>query len=661
MSVAAAYLAALVLLAAAPDAGDASASAPPKLAYEQALSTARAAAEAGEADRTLAAYELAWRRSIEAWQASAFGTRTLTIPIGDLRRGDFRTSKVEIPAGDDVQDHVAEEAALAAARLGRREQAVSWALRIQARVDLRSTDLTSGQRDALEKLRLWAVAASRPEDAVYYDRLLNKDEADRRARWESEAAERQRFQRIAGAVTAAVLALAGYFLVKLARAVAAARRELGPQGQLDFVAFSGVRVLGRDPDGRPFRWRSSGLDLFGRVALSAVLWSTVPLALFGAVAFWRLGWDHARPDKLGETVLIMGLADLFAAFACFMALMQLGSPPSAIRRHVELRAEGLAVRTVRGLVLTKVFDELVPYSAIVDLRVLEHVEHHREVTVRLHLAIAELPGRRLVLGGSGKPEKARGSSKPWRRPRGCGWPADLRMTSGARGPTLPALPQTTGVSRAIGPWHRTVHRRRIHEETRQGRGRGRGRPGRRGAARRVSRRQRLRTRIDLDGLSLLLGCAPVLHREEADESIRPAHSLPLCARSQRLQAVAAGALRPCFPARRGEGHGGRRRAQAHRRAELPVTAAPTTRQQPPRRRTRSPSARTRRPGPPSRPSAPRSTRRRRAHRSPSWPRCPRPGRARRSASRATSPRCAFTGAPGSRCRATTRTAGPSGW
>lgn len=409
MSAAAVSLSALALLLAAPDAPATGPPQSPKAAYEEALEAARKATEAGDVDLANEAWELAWRRSIDAWMGSAFGTQKMTIPIGDLGKRDFRTTTLELPAGSDVQDHVAEEAALAMGRLGRRDRAVGWALRVQARVNLGvgTADLTSGQREVVEKLRLAAVAATRPDDAVHYAKLLDKDEADRQARWAAQAADRDRFRQIAAALTLAVLAFAAYWLSKLARVVAATRREQTPQRIADDVAFTGVTILKREPDGHPFRWRSSTFDLINRLALTTVLWSTVPLALFGAVAFWRLGWDHARPDKAWETALIMGLADLFAAFACFMTLMQLGTPPSAVRRQVELEAEGLVVRTVRGVFFTRAVEETFPYSSIRGLRVFEHVERQQHVTIRLFLAIVELPGRSIVLGGTGKPERSR--------------------------------------------------------------------------------------------------------------------------------------------------------------------------------------------------------------------------------------------------------------
>lgn len=414
MTAAGAGLAAALLLAAAPpDAAlppDAGSPTPLSLkqAYEEARATARSLAEAGETDRAMEAYELAWRRAFEAWQGRAFGTEKMTIPIGDISRRDFRTTTIEIPAGLDVSDEVAREAALAAGRLGRRDQAVGWARRVEQIVGRPpGSALTSGQSRIVEALRQDAVARQVPEDAVYYARLLQQDEADRQARWAAQAEAHRRFRWIAGGVALAVLAFAGFWLSKLARVVVAARREARPETELDFIAFSGVTVLKREPDGHPFRWRSSLFDLINRVALSAVLGSTIPLALFGAVAFARLGLDHAAPDRIGETALMLGLADLFAAFACFMALMGLAGPPSAVRREVELTAEGLVVRTVRGLFFTRRTEEAFPYAAIRSLRVLEHVEHVHHATVRLYLAVAGTPGRALVLGGTGKPERSR--------------------------------------------------------------------------------------------------------------------------------------------------------------------------------------------------------------------------------------------------------------
>jgi hypothetical protein len=372
--------------------------------YEGALASARAARDAARADEALQAYEDAWIKAIDAWRAGGFGTQKMSMTLGDIRQGTAHVEHMDIPAGGEVKDQVATEAARAAMALGRREEALGFARRVGQSLDGGlHTDLSWQSRHLLEQLRADALAAGRTDDGAFLAGVLDTDRAEREAEAAQRAAERRRFRLAAAALALALQLLIAWPLSRLWRISLAARREASLATLADFVAFTGVAVLARDGGGLPVHWRTSWPDFFARTSLKAILWLTVPLALVGAWFFVGLAWDGAT---VGMAALGYGLAILFVSFAAFMAGMQLGPLPDAVRREVELREKGMVVRTSLGFFRVRVNEELFAFAAVRSLQVVEHVQHVQHTTIRTYLAIVTVEGRAIVVGGFGRAERA---------------------------------------------------------------------------------------------------------------------------------------------------------------------------------------------------------------------------------------------------------------
>jgi len=394
----------IVLLAQSAGLGDGGSLAGLKAAYEQALSRAREARLAGQAEEADQRYLEAWQKAHQAYLGKAFGTKPYRFPVGDVSRGDFRQQEIELPAGEEIPVGVAEEAIRAADELDRPETVLAWLPRLSILFGTSSApdpgELSGQASKLLEELAGRALQEGRLEAEAAYRSRLDQARARREAEWAAAAAEEDRDRWLGLAILAGCLLPVWFFEARFALRSRKERLLLGHEQWNDGAVLHSARVLARDPEGRPRVFATTPGDVIGRAITTLLLQGMALGAAVAGVIFLDLAWDHAGDTG---TSIILGLVWLFFAFAGLMVMFGAASPSATVRRRVDLSPDGVVVRSRSGLLLRRSWTDLFPWDQVRDARIQRHEQQVKHAKIVTHLVILDAGDRSVVLGG--QPER----------------------------------------------------------------------------------------------------------------------------------------------------------------------------------------------------------------------------------------------------------------
>ncbi len=292
---------------------------------------------------------------------------------------------------------VSEEASAAFAGLGDAERAIRW-----------TVTGPGGLRTAnVDRLRSLAeIAKNNGHDARPYLKRIEAEVARRRAR-RAEAQAREatiRSRNSAGLLLAVTVTVA--LMLWLFAGALQTRLTTPARKRADLTKLTSLKIVGRDPTGRPTAWRTTKVGKAFDLLLLAMMRLSVIGALVGAYVFWPLLLDEV--DEVPIAIMLGLLVCLFVAYALFVALADLTGPPRSVHREVELATDGLYVRTRRGIVAKRHYEDVLRWTDITAVQMHFLVTPVQHVTIKEYTVVVQtqIDGheRQMCVAGSADPE-----------------------------------------------------------------------------------------------------------------------------------------------------------------------------------------------------------------------------------------------------------------